>query len=131
MGSLCFGPSGSILISMNPDPSINKKKIRKTLISTIFLLLFYFLSLKTDVSVLTKSNKQNPVTKKAGSGSVCQLYGSSDPYGTKMSRIHNTDCNPSTLFLTYKWHCWQFYENICASVQRRPLGDRLGRGTGS
>ncbi len=41
-----------------PDPSINKKKSKKTLISTILWLLFDFLSLKTDVNVHWKNNKQ-------------------------------------------------------------------------
>jgi hypothetical protein len=73
------------------------EKVRKTL---IFLLLFHFLSLKTDVNVSSKSNKQNTMEKntffvgilsatdkKAGSGSgfgsesgsVSQWYGSPDP----------------------------------------------------
>jgi hypothetical protein len=34
------------------------KKVRKTSIPTVFLLLFYFLSLKNDVNVPSKSNKQ-------------------------------------------------------------------------
>jgi hypothetical protein len=43
----------------DPDPAINKQKIvRKTLIPTVFLLLFDFLSLKNDVNVPLKSNKQ-------------------------------------------------------------------------
>jgi hypothetical protein len=63
--------------------------------------------------------------RKTGSGFVCQWYGSE-----KISRIHIIGLNLSTLLLAYQWRCWQFYENICASVQRRPLGDRLGRGTG-
>jgi hypothetical protein len=63
------------------------KKVRKILISTVFLTL----SLKNDVNVPSKSNKQKnvdiffyfllascqPLTKKAGSG--CQCYGSPDP----------------------------------------------------
>ena len=34
------------------------KIVRKTLILTVLLLLFYFLSLKNDVNVPSKSNKQ-------------------------------------------------------------------------
>jgi hypothetical protein len=67
-----------------PDPSINKQiKSMKNLISTSLRLLFEFLSMKTDVNVTSKSNKQKknlnknlifvgicqPLTKKAGSGS--------------------------------------------------------------
>ncbi len=42
----------------DPDPSINNQKVRKTLILTIFRLLFDFLSMKIDVNVPSKSNKQ-------------------------------------------------------------------------
>ncbi len=61
-----------LLFCLDPDldPSINKKKSKKTLISTILLLLFDFSSKKTDVNLPSKSNKQKnlascqPVTKK-------------------------------------------------------------------
>jgi hypothetical protein len=50
------------LFCTDPDPSINKqKKVRTTLISTILWLLFHFfdfLSIKIDVNVPSKSNKQ-------------------------------------------------------------------------
>jgi hypothetical protein len=43
----------------DPDPSIIKEKIvRKTLIPTVSRLLFYFLSLKNDVNVPSKSKKK-------------------------------------------------------------------------
>jgi hypothetical protein len=41
------------------DPSINKEKRRKTLISTVFGLLYDFLFLKNDVNVPSKGNKLN------------------------------------------------------------------------
>jgi hypothetical protein len=48
---------------------------------------FCYLPMKTDVNVPSKSNRQNnflltscqPLTKKAGSGSISQWYGSADP----------------------------------------------------
>jgi hypothetical protein len=45
----CTGP--------DPDPSIISKKVRKTLTSTtcILRLLFYFLSMKTDVNAFKKA----------------------------------------------------------------------------
>jgi hypothetical protein len=48
------------------DPSIIKQKydMRKTLISTVFLLLFDFLSLKNDVNVPSKTNMQENFVKK-------------------------------------------------------------------
>jgi hypothetical protein len=73
----------------NPDPYFvririlpsTSKKSNKTLISTINLLIFDFLSMKTDVNVTSKRNKQKnfekayfllasclPLTKTAGSG---------------------------------------------------------------
>ena len=82
---------------LNPDPSLflriririwiqilpsTSKKVRKTFISTLFLLLFGYLSLKTDVYVPLKSNKLTlPLTKKAGSraGSGRPWYRSADP----------------------------------------------------
>jgi hypothetical protein len=43
----------------DPDPSGHQAKIeRKTLIPAVLLLLFDFLSLKNDVNVPSKSNKQ-------------------------------------------------------------------------
>jgi hypothetical protein len=44
---------------MDPDPSIITKIVRKTLISTVLLLLIYFLSLKSDVNIPSKNNMQN------------------------------------------------------------------------
>jgi hypothetical protein len=57
------GSVGSVIICTDPDPnpSIKKQKdVIKPFISTIFLLLFCFLSLKTDVNLPSKSttNKQ-------------------------------------------------------------------------
>ncbi len=60
----------------------------------------WLLSLKNDVNVPSKSNKQNvlaswrSLTKTAGSGSVSQRYGSTDlriRIRSKMSPIRNTD----------------------------------------
>jgi hypothetical protein len=50
----------------DPDPIYQQEKKRKTLISTIifFLLLFVFLSLKTDVNVPSKSNERKKFMKK-------------------------------------------------------------------
>ncbi len=68
------------------------KKVRKTLIPTVFWLLLDFLSLKNDIYVSSKSNKQKnfffirfllvswrSMTKIIGSGSVSQRHGSADP----------------------------------------------------
>jgi hypothetical protein len=43
---------------MDPDPSIIMQNSKKTLISTIFDYFFDILSLKNDVNVPSKSNKQ-------------------------------------------------------------------------
>jgi hypothetical protein len=42
----------------DPDPSVIKQIVRKTLTPIVLRLLFYFLSLKNDVNVTSKSNKQ-------------------------------------------------------------------------
>ncbi len=74
------------------------KIVRKTFIPTVLWLLFYFSSLKNDVNVPSKSNKQKnfeqnsflliswrSMTKIAGSGSgsesgsISQMHGSADP----------------------------------------------------
>jgi hypothetical protein len=46
------------LLDSDPDPSIISKYSEKNLVSTVFItfLLFYFLSLKNDVEVPSKSN---------------------------------------------------------------------------
>ncbi len=80
-----------------PVPSIIKLKIvRKPLIPTVLLLFHDFLSLKKDVNVPSKSNKQKnfflisfllafsrSMTKirgsESGSGSISQRHGSADP----------------------------------------------------
>jgi hypothetical protein len=55
-GSVCFWSSRIRICRYLSDASINKQKVRKTLISTIFfLLLFDFLSLKTNVNIPSKS----------------------------------------------------------------------------
>ncbi len=43
---------------LDPDPSIIIKNIKKNLDSNNFVTLFDFLSLKNDVNVPSKSNKQ-------------------------------------------------------------------------
>jgi hypothetical protein len=92
-GSVSFAASRirirSIVICMDPDPSTNKQKIEKTLVSTVLRLLNTCKSMKTVVNVPTVSNKQKfffrllasrkPLTKRAGSGagseSVIQCTG--------------------------------------------------------
>ncbi len=61
-----FGPpgSGSGSISQmygtgSESFSCQAKIVRKTLIPTDFVISFAFLSLKIDINVLSKSNKQN------------------------------------------------------------------------
>ncbi len=79
----------------DPDPSINKPKDQKILISTLQWFIRDFLSLKNDVNVPSKRNKHlnlvkkkyfllaswRSLTKKAGSGSgsVNQMYGCAVP----------------------------------------------------
>jgi hypothetical protein len=49
----------------NPDPSIiTQKNCKKNLDSYYFVTLFDFLSLKNDVNVPSKSNKQNKIVLK-------------------------------------------------------------------
>jgi hypothetical protein len=49
----------------DPDPSIIKQKIvRKTLILIVLCTLYDFLSLKNDVNVASKSNKEKKIRKK-------------------------------------------------------------------
>ncbi len=58
-----FGPPGSVPVHhyLYGSGSFNHqaKIVRKTLISTVFLLLYDFLSLKSDLNVPSKSNKKN------------------------------------------------------------------------
>ncbi len=102
-GPYVFGPS-------DPDPSLfvqirilpsTSKKVRKILIPTIFLLLFYLLYLKTDVNVPSKSNTgmQNNLEKKNMSAtdeksrmceSVIRIPGSGSVPKCHVSTIHNT-----------------------------------------
>jgi hypothetical protein len=44
--------------ALDPDPSIIMQKSKKNLDSYYFVTLFDFLSLKKDVNVASKSNKQ-------------------------------------------------------------------------
>ncbi len=82
-----FGPPGSE--SGSESFCHHAKIVRKTLIPTVSRLLFDFLSLKNDVNVPSKSNKQKnflmswrSLTKIAGSGSITisQNYRSADPH---------------------------------------------------
>ncbi len=80
------------------------KKARKPFIPTILWLLYDFLSLKNDVNVSSKSNKQKnleekncfllaslrSMTKIAGSGAESIVRGTDPRIRTKMSRIRNT-----------------------------------------
>jgi hypothetical protein len=53
------------IFSTDLDPSINKKKSKKNLdfYRTIFLILYDFLSMKTDANVPSKSKKQKTLKK--------------------------------------------------------------------
>jgi hypothetical protein len=44
--------------ALDPDPDHHAKTVRKTLIPSIFLTLFDYCSLKNDVNVASKRNKQ-------------------------------------------------------------------------
>jgi hypothetical protein len=64
-GSTCFGPPGSGYGSISQRYGSGSRSfyheakiVRKTLVSTVLLLLFDFLSLKNDVNVPSKSNVQ-------------------------------------------------------------------------
>ncbi len=84
-----FGPPGSGSGSFCHKARI----VRKTLIFTVLLLLFDFLSLKNDVRVPSKSKyaeklffkisfllaSWRSIIKIEGSGSICQRHGSADP----------------------------------------------------
>jgi hypothetical protein len=48
----------ALLGRISCDPDHQAKKVRKTLILTVLLLLLDFLSLKNDVNVPSKSHKQ-------------------------------------------------------------------------
>ncbi len=74
-GSTCFGPSGSGSTSQRYGSGSGScagsgsfyhhaKIVRKTLIPTILLLFLTFFSLKNDVNVASKSNKQKKLNKK-------------------------------------------------------------------
>ncbi len=56
-----FGPPDpdSLVRGMDPDPSISKKNLD----SYYFVTLFYFLSLKNDLNVPSKSNKKKNCVK--------------------------------------------------------------------
>jgi hypothetical protein len=61
---LCLLDSEPSLFCTDPDASIHqqaKKKLRKTLISTIFDFFFDFVSMKSDVNVSSKSKKKKNV----------------------------------------------------------------------
>ncbi len=59
-----FGLLDLLVRGTDPDPDRQAKIVRKTLIPTVLWLIFDFLSLKNDVNVHSKSNKQkNFVTK--------------------------------------------------------------------
>jgi hypothetical protein len=51
------------LLCTDPDPSINKKKSKKNLNFYYFMTSFRLLSIKTDVNVPSKSNKENKLKK--------------------------------------------------------------------
>ncbi len=57
----CGSGFGSVIIfsdlDLDPDPYINKQKARKTLIC--FLVVHFYVSMKTELNVPSKSNKQN------------------------------------------------------------------------
>ncbi len=89
---ICMDPDEDL--DPYPDPSINKQKERKNWISTILWLLFDLFSVKTDENVPSKRNKEKtyfllapsqPLTKRTGSGSIIQWYGSAvlNPYVPK------------------------------------------------
>jgi hypothetical protein len=100
----------SLLRDPDPDPSIIKQNSKKTLDSYCFMTSLDFLSLKKDVNVPAKSNKQKNLffllvffgalkvnDEIAGSGSISQRHGSVDPgirIHTKMSWIRNTVLKP-------------------------------------
>ncbi len=89
VGPYIFGRPGSGSVSFYHQAKI----VRKILIPTVLLLLFDFLSLKKDVNVPSKRNKQKnlisfllaswrSMTTKIGgstSGSISQSHGSADP----------------------------------------------------
>jgi hypothetical protein len=53
---------------LDPDPSIIKQKVRKTLIPSVVRLLYDFLSLKNYVSVALKSKKKKNWKKICNTG---------------------------------------------------------------
>ncbi len=58
-------------LALDPDPSIIMQKSKKNLYSYYLVTLFDFLSLKNDVNVASKSNRQNKLCYK-----ICFLLAS-------------------------------------------------------
>ncbi len=87
-----FGTLGSefVIICTDPDPSINKQKVRKTLISTI---LWLFRSLKTDVNDLNvpSTRKEQKTLKKK-----ITLVGTLSATDEKIRIRIRTKCDGST-----------------------------------
>ncbi len=87
---LVFAKTGSIISGSDPFPSLfvriririlpSNKKVWKNLIYTISWLLFDFLSVKNDINVPSKNNKQKTSCKNFVLSASCQLR-------TKKSRI--------------------------------------------
>jgi hypothetical protein len=109
-GPYVFGPPGYGSISQIWPGSGSSKNSKKNIDSYCFVTSLYdFLSLKNDVNVPSKSNKQKKLrkiiflltscrslTKIAGSGSISQRYGSADPDPYK-------NCmNPQHCFYIYR-----------------------------
>jgi hypothetical protein len=63
MGSECFWASwiGSVIICTDPNPSINKQKMKKCLDFCCLVTHNYLSSFKTDVNVPTESNKPKKI----------------------------------------------------------------------
>jgi len=92
-----------------PDTDPNRESSKKKLNFYFFSWLLYdFLFLKNDANVPSKSNEPKKMdffaswrllTKRAGSGSDSQRYGSADPDPYKLSQIRNTGIDPEFFFI--------------------------------
>ncbi len=136
-GSTFFGPPGSGTTSRRYGSWSGSgsgsfyhqaKIVRKTRILTVLWLLLDFLSLKNDVNVPSKSNKQKNFAKKiilllaswrsmmksAGSGSIRQRHGSKNPDPDPQQNVMDPDhCLTPPITKSCGKACGRFGSDLC------------------